>query len=235
MNKKKLLTLAMVISMVAILVVGGTIAYFTDTDTKTNTFTYGDVEIEINEIFENPELFPGEANAVTKEVRVENKGSEDAYMWIELWIPSELDTIGKASENDLHFNPFNTYTDGTNYYLCRMAVAKANGYTLVAETNEVSLGAGKGDKEGYNGYRLNIVNDTPKVTGEKTHALLARVFMDQAVTQCHEKDHAKNCLVLKDGKHYDGTWEIIIDAFGIQANGLANIDAAMAAYYAENN
>lgn len=45
MNKKKLLTLAMALSMVAILVVGGTIAYFTDTDEAENVFTFGNVDI----------------------------------------------------------------------------------------------------------------------------------------------------------------------------------------------
>lgn len=49
MNKRKLLTLAMSLSMVAILAVGATIAYFTDTDTVTNTFTVGNVSIELIE------------------------------------------------------------------------------------------------------------------------------------------------------------------------------------------
>lgn len=49
MNKKKLLTIAMVLSMAAILAIGGTIAYFTDTDTKTNTIVVGNVDAELYE------------------------------------------------------------------------------------------------------------------------------------------------------------------------------------------
>lgn len=45
MNKKKLLVLAMTLSIVAILAIGGTLAYFTSTDEDENTFTFGNVEI----------------------------------------------------------------------------------------------------------------------------------------------------------------------------------------------
>lgn len=49
MNKRKLLTLAMTLCMVAILAVGGTLAYFTDTDDVKNTFTMGKVDITLDE------------------------------------------------------------------------------------------------------------------------------------------------------------------------------------------
>ena len=51
MNKKKILVLAMTLSMVAILAIGGTIAYFTDTDIQTNVFTTGNVKIDLFEDF----------------------------------------------------------------------------------------------------------------------------------------------------------------------------------------
>ena len=47
-NKKVVLTTATVLGAAA-LVAGGTIAYFTDTDTKTNTFTVGNVDITLYE------------------------------------------------------------------------------------------------------------------------------------------------------------------------------------------
>ena len=49
MNKRKLLTLAMTLCMVAILAIGGTLAYFTDTDKADNVFTFGNVGIEQRE------------------------------------------------------------------------------------------------------------------------------------------------------------------------------------------
>ena len=47
--KKKILSLCLVLAMAAIAVVGGTMAYFTDKDTETNTFTVGNVEIDLIE------------------------------------------------------------------------------------------------------------------------------------------------------------------------------------------
>jgi len=49
MNKRKLLTLAMTLCMVAILAIGGTLAYFTDTDSAKNVMTLGGVDIIQNE------------------------------------------------------------------------------------------------------------------------------------------------------------------------------------------
>ena len=49
MNKRKLLTLAMTLCMVAILAIGGTLAYFTDADKDVNVMTAGNVKIVQNE------------------------------------------------------------------------------------------------------------------------------------------------------------------------------------------
>jgi len=64
MNKKKILVVAMTLSMVAILALGATLAYFTDTDYDKNVMTLGGVEIEQIEQQrdENGELKPFEDN-----------------------------------------------------------------------------------------------------------------------------------------------------------------------------
>ena len=49
MNKRKLLLVALSLCMVAILAMGGTLAYLTDTDNQTNVFTVGKVSIVLNE------------------------------------------------------------------------------------------------------------------------------------------------------------------------------------------
>lgn len=56
MRKKKLLTAAVSLSLVAVIGVGATLAYFTDTDTRQNTFTTGKVDIVLNNF--SPEV-PG--------------------------------------------------------------------------------------------------------------------------------------------------------------------------------
>lgn len=54
MNKKNILTAAVSLSLVACLSIGATLAYFTDTHTKTNVFTTGEVDIILNDI--SPEV-----------------------------------------------------------------------------------------------------------------------------------------------------------------------------------
>jgi len=49
MNKRKLFTLALTLCMVAILAIGGSLAYFTDSDGATNVMTTGNVKIIQNE------------------------------------------------------------------------------------------------------------------------------------------------------------------------------------------
>ena len=44
MKKKSILMAAIAVMLVAVLVVGGTLAYFTDAKSATNTFTVGDVK-----------------------------------------------------------------------------------------------------------------------------------------------------------------------------------------------
>lgn len=229
--KKKILALCLVVVLAVTAVTGATLAYFTDTDTQTNTFTTGNVKIDLVEVFPNDKLLPGENNALQKKVTVKNVGSEKAYMWIELWIPTALDDKDDAANNSLHFNPFDTYVDAAgNEYVMRGSAATEKGYTLKYETVETYLGTKTIGGVTYTGYREHIKNDTPKAQNESTAALLARVFMDQRVAQCTEDD---GCLILADGQtHYTGSWEIIVNAFGIQAEGFTNIDEAITAYNA---
>lgn len=119
--KKKILTLCLVACLAATAIVGGTLAYFSDTDAQTNTFTTGDVAIDLWEDFGDndaqgiEELIPatGSAqagtlkNGIEKEDYVKNTGSEDAYVRVHIAIPSVLDDAQPdfdASQNVLHFN-----------------------------------------------------------------------------------------------------------------------------------
>ena len=84
--KKKIVALCLCVALAVVAIGGATLAYFTDTDAKTNTFTTGKVDITLKETFdaENAKLLPGSQtkNAVPKEVKIAlETGSEDAYVW----------------------------------------------------------------------------------------------------------------------------------------------------------
>ena len=101
MKKKTILVAAIAVMLVAALVVGGTLAYFTDTKSADNVFTVGNVKIDLKEqqkdknglvpFDASKKLVPGKSNdgnAVSKIVTVSNKGANDACVWVELMIPA---------------------------------------------------------------------------------------------------------------------------------------------------
>ncbi len=97
--KKKILAISLVISLLAIAVVGGTLAYFTDTKTAENVFTIGDVKIKLNEYADeakSPYLAEGETEkalnpgvTVNKFVEVENVGKNDAYIRVKYTVDTK--------------------------------------------------------------------------------------------------------------------------------------------------
>ena len=47
--KKRIIAISLIVAMLAVAIIGGSLAYFTDTDAATNTFTVGNVEIDLIE------------------------------------------------------------------------------------------------------------------------------------------------------------------------------------------
>ena len=87
MKKKSILVAAIAVMLVAALVVGGTLAYFTDTKGAKNTFTVGNVDIDLNEPSwnkdENHMLYPGASYEKDPTITVK-EGSQDAYVFLKL-------------------------------------------------------------------------------------------------------------------------------------------------------
>ena len=139
--KKKTMAICLCVALVAIALVGSTLAYFTDTDKETNTFTVGNVKIDLIEeerdgnggkqdFTQDKKLYPivgsaqGEKdelgmptakNYVDKMVTIKNTGSEKAYIRAYFAIPTALDDgyeTFNAGLNVLHFNFGNKVVNG---------------------------------------------------------------------------------------------------------------------------
>ena len=100
--KKSLLVGMLVFSLAALLVVGGTMAWFTDNATVTNLFTAGTVEIQVNEYdFEDiVDWNPGDTT--DKDVSVISNGSKQTYVRVMLtpvWYDGENEADGVNAEN----------------------------------------------------------------------------------------------------------------------------------------
>ena len=100
--KKKVLAVALTVIVLAT-VVGGTLAWFTDTDKVENTFTIGSIEIKVMEHFTKPDnMFPivntedpaSDPNFVTKEAWIRNTGKNPAYVQLFVAVPRALEDAG---------------------------------------------------------------------------------------------------------------------------------------------
>ena len=91
-NKKLIVLVALFLAVFAI---GGTLAYLTDTTEETkNVFTFGKVEIELEEEWvasDATDLIPG--SEVTKKPKVTVKsGSKDAFIFMEVTLPDQVNS-----------------------------------------------------------------------------------------------------------------------------------------------
>lgn len=241
MSKRKILALALTLSMVAILAIGGSLAYFTDTDSKTNTFTTGKVDITLKETFNEKEakLLPGKENAVQKEVKIKlETGSEDSYVWYEWLIPAVLDsTDGSTGANNIiHVNSYgrtwDKYRENSAYW--------AEGQTAALPLEQTWDHSIAGSTEGFIGtetidgliYNKYVVLYHGRLTaGEETTPAMSQVYMDKKV----DTDANGNYTIGGKSIFYDFSkgLNIIVRAYGIQAEGFNDVYAAYAAYQAQ--
>lgn len=94
--KKKIMAAALAICMMATLVAGMSLAYFTDTDSKTNTFTVGNVDITLTEpswLGDTSEdavrLIPGKTIAKDPTITVA-QGSQTAYTFMKVELSADF-------------------------------------------------------------------------------------------------------------------------------------------------
>ena len=76
--KKKILSLCLVLALAAVAVVGGTLAYFTDTDAETNVFTVGNVSIDL---IESQYHRVNAGKGSTTNMTVKDEPLQGGYLW----------------------------------------------------------------------------------------------------------------------------------------------------------
>ena len=208
-SKALLLTLCAVLLVAA--TIFGTMAYLTSTDTVTNTFTVGKVNIKLDEAKANPDgslvanadrvkansykLLPGHTYNKDPMVTVLG-GSESSYVKMTV-------TFSKANELDAIFAPdganltsiFNGYDAANWTYKGNTKDATANTRTYEFWYKE-AVAAPTAD------VALDALFDSITVPGEITNEQLATI---EGMT-------------------------ITVNAYAIQADGFANADAAWAAF-----
>lgn len=96
--KKKILTAALAVCMLATLVIGVSLAYFTDTESKTNTFTVGNVDITLTEpnwlgdSADAVRLIPGKTIAKNPTIKVA-QSSQTAYTFMKVQLSPDFQKL----------------------------------------------------------------------------------------------------------------------------------------------
>lgn len=216
--KKKTWAIVLSVVLVLALAITGTFAWLTDRDSDVNVFTWGNVDITLNEDFEQgATLVPGKD--IEKDVTVTNTGKSDAWVWVKIAMPAVLDN-DDASKNVIHFNyKAESVADGLWNW-------KKDGAWNVAKDVEI-------DGVKYNVY--TVLYDTILAPGATTaHSAMTKVYLDKAV----DIDPDGNLHKVKSGIatavgwniNTDGLPMIYVSAYATQAEGFATAAAAYDAY-----
>ena len=254
--KKKITALCLCVALLAIAVVGASLAYFTDTKSATNTFTVGNVKIDLIEQEKTKEglkdftqdktLVPGKSNdgnAVSKIVTVENTGKNDAWVWVELRIPKYLvskEYPTNESKNALHWNSygcFNVEYNAGNYWNLATTDGIVDASHKVTNPNMVAVEDGLWYDYQYVGTEtigeteyvvIRTTMQKPLPSGKISLPCLAQVYMDWRVVT--NEDGTQFILPAGNTISTDASWKIIVNAYAIQGDGFDTVDEAIAAY-----
>lgn len=197
--KKKVTAIALAVCILAVAVIGATMAYFTDTDSKTNTFTFGKVDIDLTEkSIEDKEkgvkagtvgtdggitydkVLPGLVYSKIPTVTVKND-SLDAWVIITATVPTVYDWDGL----------FNN-TVSTDFTMVKKPVGDNTVYYFYANA---------------------------AVTAGRSVTPFTEVKINPALTQ----DDVKNLP----------TFNVVVNAYGIQKEGFDNAQEAFAKAFAD--
>lgn len=257
MKKKTILVAAIAVMLVAALVVGGTLAYFTDTKSAKNTFTVGNVKIDLLESSLHREN-AGIANGATSDSElwsdVEKLGSNNTspykagdtfYTDEQIKANAEKYTCDNVKLNpgeSYHKMPYVVNTGKNDAYIrirvmipadLDTAILNSSMYTTTALNNKEftkaydNTGAVVRDGVKYNVYTFTRI--APLKAGEMTYwNVWGTIHMDTDVT------NEEIASLFGEGKPYaDGTFPVLVEADAIQADGFANATDAFAAFDAK--
>ena len=250
--KKKILALCLVVVLAATAVIGGTLAYFTDTDEATNTFTVGGVKIDLIEqqgnedgtdlvdyVQEDKLLMPivgsaqGEkytngqpkaANYVDKVVTVENEGKSAAYVRAYFAIPSALDDGSDTFNAGLNVLHFNFGNDGGKTTNGNQWIWKnADGSWKYYETTIGGVA--------YNVYYADYYQ--PLAAGVTTEQFISGVYLDSHVDMVDGR-YVDTRDVKADLSILEGTVKCPVKAVAVQVEGFDSVDAAVTGAFGAN-
>ena len=254
--KKKLLVLGLCVALAAIAIAGASLAYFTDTKSATNTFTVGNVKIELLESSLHREN-AGVANGATStselwsDVAKEGSGNTSKYKAGDTFYTDaqiEANAAEYTCENvqlipgrSYHKMPYVKNVGNNDAYIrirvmipadLDTAVLNSSMYTSSAMDKEFTMAidqTGNVDRDGrkYNVYTFTRID--PLAPGEMTYwNVWGTIHMDTKVTSAQSEE-----LFGENGPYPGGVFPVLVEADAIQAEGFADATAAWTAFDAQ--
>ena len=261
--KKKITAIFLCVALLAVAIGGATLAYFTDTDAATNTFTVGNVKIKLIEqergekdgkktlvdFKQNKPLYPivGSAqgdkdefdlpvakNYVDKVVTIKNETSEPAYIRAYFAIPSALD------------DGYETFNAGLNILHFNFGKYKTeDGVMHDTEDKEWNWKHADGDDEKWNYYETTIDGIKynvyyadyyqPLAGNATTERLINGVYLDKSVN--FSKDGSLiafgKTCTLDEGWNWNAV-KCPVFAVAVQTAGFGSVDEAVTEAFGAN-
>lgn len=246
--KKKITAIFLCVALLATAIVGASLAYFTDTDNETNTFTVGNVKIDLLESSLHREN-AGIANGATSDSElwsnVEKLGSNNTSPYKAgdtFYTDDQIKANAREYKcENVKLNPGESYhkmpyvvNTGKNDAYIRIrvmipaaldtAILNSSMYTTTALNNKEftmaydSTGTVERDGVMYNVYTFTRID--PLAAGEMTYwNVWGTIHMDTTATNEQIAQLLPN-----------GTFNVLVEADAIQADGFANATAAFAAF-----
>jgi len=238
MKKRNLITSVVALSLVSLLGIGATLAYLTDSEAATNTFTSGSVKIDLVEPSWDPEngqdLAPGDV--IPKDPAIVNVGRNDAYMMLKVEGMDAMSAIGfEANYDDENWVlvdetgkkvAVNTDALVDGYYVYDGVVAAGEATEPLFEEVRYTIGATGAE---FGEYTVKGI-----LNAEKNGVSHYEIWKDEAKMELSVEnsfksyDLAADYIVAKDGldaaAETSYTFDLKVTGYGIQAENITFVE-----------
>lgn len=195
MKNKKLAKATAVCALAGVMLIGGAMAYFTDTDTATNEFTVGKVSIDLTEPGWTPPENITPNQEIEKDPQITNDGKNSAYVFLQVKVPKK--SVITANEDGTKIPADPARPNELFTYQVK------EGWTEIGTAAEETIGSQK-----YN------VHTYVWGTAEACKAV------DKGVTTGSLFDSIKFINVIEGEGLEETQLDVIVDAYGIQTTDI---------------
>ena len=249
--KKKLTALCLCVALLAVAVVGASLAYFTDTKSATNTFTVGNVKINLIESRYHRQGSGSSGDTSIPAPTQTASGMDYVANGSTIFTDEEIKAdaanysayIGERGKNmvpgkNIAKSPYVINTGANDAYIrirvmipadLDTAVLNSSMYTSSAMDKEFTMAIDQTGTVVRDGVKYNVYTFTridPLAPGEMTYwNVWGTIHMDTTVTSAQSEK-----LFGENGPYPNGVFPVLVEADAIQAEGFANVAAAWAAF-----